>query len=63
MDQTKIVVYLAYAIIAIILVVGLFPLFDAVTSIFIILFLFAFAMTLLYFGNVFLRKKSWDFDE
>ena len=45
------------------LIVGLLPLFDAVTSIFIILFLFVFSMALLYFGNLFLRNKSPDFDE
>jgi hypothetical protein len=62
-DLIKMVVYSVYAIIAIMLIVGLLPLFDAVTSIFIILFLFVFAIALLYFGNLFLRKKSLDFDE
>jgi hypothetical protein len=57
------VVHLVYVIIAIMLIIGLLPLFDAVTSIFSILFLFVFAMALLYFGNLFLRKKSMDFDE
>jgi hypothetical protein len=48
---------------AIMPIIKLFPLFDAVTSIFIILFLFVFAMALLYFRNLFSRKKSRDFDE
>jgi hypothetical protein len=47
---------------AIMLIAGLFALFDAVTSIFIILFLFVFSRALLYFENLFLRK-SQDFDE
>jgi len=39
--------HLAYVIIAIMLIVGLFPLSDAVTSIIIILPLFVFSMALL----------------
>jgi hypothetical protein len=61
MDQIKVVVYLEYAIMSIMLIVGLLPLFDAVTSIFIILFLFMLAMTLLYFRDLFFRKKISDF--
>ncbi len=63
MGQTKIIVYIEYVILAIILIVGLLPLFDAVTSILIILLLFVFAMTLLYFGDIFLTKKSKDFEK
>ena len=63
MDQIKMVVYLEYVIIAIMLIVGLLPLFDAVTSIFIILFLFVFSMALLYFRSLFLRKEFRDFDK
>jgi len=63
MGQKKMVVYLEYVILAIILIVGLLSIFDAVTSIFIILLLFVFAMTLLYFGDIFLIEKSHDFDK
>lgn len=61
MDQMKVFVYLEYAIITIMLIIGLLPLFDAVTSIFIILFLFALAMTLLYFRDLFFRNKISEF--
>lgn len=55
MNQMKLVIYLEYVIIAIMLIVALLPVFDAITSIFIILFLFVFAMTVLYFRILFLR--------
>jgi hypothetical protein len=55
------VVYLEYVIIALMLIVGLLPLFDNITSIFIIIFLFMFAMALMYFRNLFSRKKILDF--
>jgi hypothetical protein len=61
MDQMKVFVYLEYAIITIMLIIGLLPLFDAVTSIFIILFLFVLAMTLLYFRDLFFRTKISEF--
>lgn len=63
MGQTKIVVYLEYVIFFIILIVGLLPLFDTVTSIFIILFLFVFSMALLYFGDLIFGNKYQDFDD
>jgi hypothetical protein len=62
-DRIKMVVYLEYVIISVMLIIGLFPLLDAVTSIFIILFLFVSAMALLYFRSLFLRQKTRDFDE
>jgi len=62
MDQIKVIIYLVCVILAIILIVGLLPLFDPITSIFIILLLFGLAMTLLYFRILF-SKKNEDFDE
>ena len=63
MDQIKVVKYLVYVIFSIIVMVGSLPLFDPVISIFIILLLFLLAMTLLYFRNLLMRKKIWDFDQ
>ena len=63
MALKEMVVYLEYVIIALMLIVGLLPLLDNVTSIFIIIFLFVFFMALLYFRSLFSRKKSLDFEE
>lgn len=62
MGQINVIIYLVCVILAIILIVGLLPLFDPITSIFIILLLFGLAMTLLYFRILF-SKKNEDFDE
>lgn len=61
MDKIKKVVYLEYAILSLMLTITLLPLFDAITSIFIILFLFILAMTLLYFRVLFIRNKILEF--
>ena len=61
MEQKKIVAYVEYMIIAVILIVALLPLFDAVTSIFIILFLFAIAMALLYFRILLFRNEFYEY--
>jgi hypothetical protein len=61
MEQKKIVAYIEYIIIAIILIVASLPLFDAVTSIFIILFLFTIAMALLYFRILLFRNEFFEF--
>lgn len=62
MDRIKVIIYLEYVILSIILIVGLLPLFDPITSIFIIFLLFGLAMTLLYFRTLFLKINE-DFDE
>jgi hypothetical protein len=62
MGQINVIIYLVCVILVIILIVGLLPLFDPITSIFIILLLFGLAMTLLYFRTLF-SKKNEDFDE
>lgn len=61
MDKIKKVVYLEYAILSLMLIITILPLFDVITSIFIILFLFILAMTLLYFRVLFIRNKVLEF--